>query len=150
MIWVHLQTPGYSTPVFATQTAQAATNKEDKQIEILRLQIRLAELTQNNTQTAHSSSYASSSQSQPRSSLPVSQMPLLNSLVDMSTPRAGSGMSSLSYYHDGDRDCNLSGHSHNRFMTARAEDPGRYDVPDGEASSVGVDSWPETYKFAAS
>ena len=117
------QTPGSSTPILATRTQAAAATNEDKQIEILRLQIRLAELTRDNTASAHpsgSSYHASSSQMHASSSRALlSQMPL-NSLDEVSTPSTGShdGMSSLSY--------DLSGHSYNqRFMTA-SEDPGRY------------------------
>jgi hypothetical protein len=115
------QTPGSSTPVLAT--AAATMSREDKHIEILRLQIRLAELTRDNS--AHASSSRNLS----------SQMPH-NSLEDVSTP--SSGMSSLSY-HNGFVD---------NFVTS--EDPGRYHVSD-EASSIGADvtSWPETYNFSA-
>jgi hypothetical protein len=136
-------TPGSSTPLLVTRTAQAAaTTKEDKQIEILRLQIRLAELTQVNT--AHPSSYASSSRSRSSSS----QAPLIHDSLENCAGPSGSG---LSYCDD------PSGRrSHNRFsMTAELEDTGYYHV-DGEASSstVGADMtssvWPETYNFAAS
>jgi hypothetical protein len=142
------QTLGSSTPVLATRTAAATA--EDKQIEILRLQIRLAELTRDNTASAHPSSrpsYASSSRlPQASSSRALSSHMPLNCLDELSTPSTGSGMSSLSY-----RDANLSGHGYNHFMTA-SEDPGRYHhVPNCEASSVGTDmtSWPETYNFEA-
>jgi hypothetical protein len=141
------QTPG--TPVLAT----AAVTKEDKQIEILRLQIRLAELTRDNS--AHTSSSLASSSQMPHASSShasssrmsrvraSSQMPH-NSLEEVSTP--SSGLSSLSY-----RD--YENNYENNFMTS--EDPDRYHVPqaDGEVSSVGADmshmtSWPETYTFA--
>ena len=133
------QTPGSSTPALATATATAAATKEDKQIEILRLQIRLAELTRDNS--AHASSFHASSSQMPHAS--SSRMPH-NSLQveEVSTP--SSGMSSLSY---------LSGTSnHNGFMTS--DDPGHYHVPvglpDGEASCAGADmaGWPETYNFS--
>ena len=159
------QTPGFSTPVLATQTAQAATTKEDKQIEILRLQIRLAELTQINT--AHPSSYSSSSRSHSLSS----QIPLNQDSLDVSTPSSGSGLAALAYCADPSASASGSGlsrlsycdpsgrcshnRSHNRFtsMTAELEDTDHYHV-DGEASSstVGADmtsGWPETYNFAA-
>jgi hypothetical protein len=158
------QTPGFSTPV--TVLATAAATKEDKQIEILHLQIRLAELTRDSS--AHASlSYTSSqmphhalgqaslsrnsssqihhaSKSSSQSHISSSQMrhnSLQVQVEEVSTP--SSGMSSLSY---------LSGHSHNgfvdnNFMTSK--DPGSYhhDVSSAEASSVGVDNWPETYDF---
>jgi hypothetical protein len=71
------------TPVAGSSTAgliatAAAVTKEDKQIEILRLQIRLAELTRDN------SAHASSSRSR--------------AVEGASTPSSGiSGISSLSY-----------------------------------------------------
>jgi hypothetical protein len=110
-------TSGSPTPAVATQT------KEDKQIEILRLQIRLAELTRDNSALASSS-----------------QMPH-NSLEEVST--LSSGMSGSSYF---------SGHSHNGFVSNNYMTPeDHYHIPNGEASSVGADmtSWPETFNFAA-
>lgn len=112
-------TPDSSTPALATTTA----TKEDKQIEILRLQIRLAELTRDNsaqasrTHASESSSHASSSQM------------LHNSLEDVSTP--SSGMSSLSYI--------------NNFTTSEDPQASHY-VPDDEASRD-TTRWPETYDF---
>lgn len=96
------QTP--SSTVMVTQTA------EDKQIEILRLQIRLAELSRENS--AHSSS----------SKLPS------NPVEEVSTP--SSGMSGLSYF---------SGFSHNSFADDNhmtSED--HYHIPGGKASDVGL------------
>ena len=49
---------GYSTPV---STTAAAISKEDKQIEILRLQIRLAELNQDSRASSSKMPHASSS-----------------------------------------------------------------------------------------
>jgi hypothetical protein len=113
-----LHPSGLPTPAVVTHT------KEDKQIEILRLQIRLAELTQDN------------------STLASSEMPL-NSLEEVSTP--SSGMSGSSYFSGPTR------HSHNGFVGNNymtSED--RYHVSDSEALSVEVDttSWPETFNFA--
>jgi hypothetical protein len=146
-------TPGTSTPASATP---ASTTKEDKQIEILHLQIRLAELTRDNSAHAHahvstthisssqmphaSSSHASSSHassSHASSSHASSSRMRYNSLEDASTPSSG-----ISY---------LSGHSHNDNNFTTSEDAGHYHVPNGEASGVGADmtSWPETYNFAA-
>jgi hypothetical protein len=81
------QTPASSTPALAT----TAATKEDKQIEILRLQIRLAELTRDNS--AHvSMTHASSS-------LASSSRMLHNSLEDRDVSTPSSGMSSLSYHN---------------------------------------------------
>lgn len=120
-------TPGTSTPVLLT--AAAAATSEDKQIEILRLQIRLAELTQDN------SVHASSSRTLP--SRPFQMPHASSSREEVSTP--SSGLSYLSSGHNGFVD--------NSFMTS--EDPGNYHVPDGEVSS-GADAtnWAETYNFA--
>ena len=129
---------GSPTPAVAAVTQ----TKEDKQIEILRLQIRLAEL---NRDSAAASAHASASAPSHTS---LSQMPR-NSLQveEASTPSSGMS-SSLSYFnghscHDGhnnsfvDNSCMISNHGY---------------VPDasGETSS-GVDttSWSETFNFAA-
>jgi hypothetical protein len=81
------------TPLPVAGSSTAAVTKEDKQIEILRLQIRLAELTRDN------SAYASSSRSR--------------AAEGVSTPSSGiSGISSLSYPgHNGFVD-------NNDFMTS--------------------------------
>jgi hypothetical protein len=113
-------TPESSTPALATLT------KEDKEIEILRLKIRLAELTRDNSAHA-SSTHASSSQMPHASSYASSSQIPYNSLEEASTPN--SGMSNPSYLSD----------------------PGLYHVPEDEASNVGADSmtsWPETYNFS--
>ena len=117
-----------STPALVAATR---TTKEDKQIEILRLQIRLAELTRDNS--SHASSHVSSSRTS------TSQMPRNNdcdtwAFEEASTP--GSGMSNLSY-----------GFVDNNFPIS--EEPGHYSDPDG-ALSVGT-RWPEpeTFNFAA-
>jgi hypothetical protein len=115
------QTPGSSTAVLAT----AAATKEDKQIEILRLQIRLAELTRDNS--AHASSSHASSSHASSSKMPHNSL----RLEEVSTP--SSGMSSLSY---------PSSFVDNNFM-ASEEPVGRYHVPDGEASN-----WQDTYNFS--
>ena len=124
------QTPGSSTPVLATA---AVASKEDKQIEILRLQIRLAELNQHYNNSAHTLSSRSQMPHASSSRSMSSHMPH-NSLEEVSTP--SSGMSGLSSYH-------------NDFVN----NPGHYDsqsVPNGEASIAGADmtNWPETYNFA--
>lgn len=131
---------GYSTPVIATTAmtgTQAAATKEDKQIEILRLQIRLAELTRDNS---HASSCTSSSQMPHVSSSHASSSKMQhNSLEEESTP--SSGMSTLSYLSHGDR-------THNGYVNNFiSEDSGRYHAPDGDASDVGA--WPDTYNFVA-
>ena len=97
--------------------------KEEKQIEILCLQIRLAELTQDN------------------STLTSSKMPL-NSLEEVLTP--SSGMSGSSYF-SGPTHYSHNGFVSNNYMTS--ED--RYHVSDSEALSVEVDttSWPEMFNF---
>ena len=124
------QTPASSTPALAT----AATTAEDKQIEILRLQIRLAELTRDNS--AHASMTHASSHMPHASSSHASASQLQNSLEDVSTP--SSGMSSLSYVSH--RDNIFDG---NNFITS--EDTGCY-VPNDEASRD-TTSWPESYDF---
>jgi hypothetical protein len=86
-----------STPEMHTSSSTpalvAATTKEDKQIEILRLQIRLAELTRDNSHaSSHTSSHASTSRTL------TSQMPPdcdTWPFDEASTP--SSGMSNLSY-----------------------------------------------------
>ena len=139
------QTPGPSTPLLTTRTAAASATKEDKQIEILRLQIRLAELTRDNSQAARfhaSSSHALSSHAL------SSQMPH-NSHEELEVSTPSSGMSSnLSYLTQAG-----SGQSHNSFVNNNfmtSEDPSSFHVADGEASSVGADvtSWLETYNFS--
>jgi hypothetical protein len=126
------QTPDYSTPALAATAA--VTSKEDKQIEILHLQIRLAELTRDN------SAYASSSRCTSSSQMPHASSSHSLSLEDASTPSTGSGMSSLSYFN---------GRHHNGFVNSdnnfTSEDPGHYHASDGEADTT---SWPETYNFA--
>ena len=117
----------------ATQTqaaAASAMSKEDKQIQILHLQIRLAELTRDNSQAAQASSSR------------------FRTVEGMSTPSSGiSGMSSISFPgHGGFVDDNLM----------ISEDSGHYrdqshghDIPNdeaGEASNTG--GWPETYNFS--
>lgn len=103
------QTPGTSTPVLATS--------EDKQIEILRLQIRLAELNQENLNSAHASSSHALPFRMPHASGSSSR-------EEVSTPS-----SSLSY---------PSGHSghngfvNNNFMTSEDAD---------------TTNWPNTYNF---
>ena len=159
------QTP--DSPLFAT----AVVTAEDKQIEILRLQIRLAELTRDrdNSASAHSSSSQIPHASRrSRHGALSSQMPHASSSrtltshiphhsEEVSTP--SSGVSSLSY---------ISSHNHNQhsasdsyvntFMNSQSDHYREVcdHVPraDGEAlssSSVGADmaSWPETYNFAA-
>ena len=138
------QTPDSSTQAFPT----AAASKEDKQIAILRLQIRLAELTRDNSQAAHasssriplthvSSSRASSSRMAHSDSLEVEEL---------STP--SSGMSSLPYNGGHSYDNNNSD-----IMTYGDPGPGSYhaSVPDGGV--LGGDmtggQWPETYNFSA-
>jgi hypothetical protein len=117
------QTPGSSTAALATRTQAAAMSKEDKQIQILHLQIRLAELTRDNSESQ--AAQASSSRSR--------------AVEGMSTPSSGiSGMSSISFPGHG-------GFVDDNFMIS--EDPGHYrhqshDIPDGEAG------WPETYNFS--
>jgi hypothetical protein len=123
------QTPASSTPALVT----AAATAEDKQIEILRLQIRLAELTRDNS--AHvSMTHTSSHMPHAASSLASTSQMLQNSLEDVSTP--SSGMSSLSYVSH-------NGFDSNNFITS--EHTGRY-VPNDEASRD-TTSWPETYDF---
>ena len=56
---------GYSTPV---STTAATISKEDKQIEILRLQIRLAELNQDSRASLSKMPHASSSRASELSS----------------------------------------------------------------------------------
>ena len=93
-IWVHPSYVRFSNPVVAAVTQ----TKEDKQIKILRLQIRLAELNWDSVAaSAHASASAPS-----RTSL--SQMPC-NLLEEASTPSSGMSLS-LSYFnghscHDG-------------------------------------------------
>jgi hypothetical protein len=162
------QTPDSSTPLFAT----AVMTAEDKQIEILRLQIRLAELTRDNS--AHSSSSqiphasrASSSQIPHASRASSSQMPhassshavrALSSHIphhseEVSTP--SSGVSSLSYISNHNQHGEHASDGFvNTFMTSMDSKSDCYHVPDGEAisnSSVRADmaSWPESYNFAA-
>ena len=132
---------------------------EDKQIEILCLQIRLAELNRDNS--AHSLSsqipHARTSSSQiPHARVAShafklsSQIPHASSSCtlsshiphhseEVSTP--SSGMSSLSYISSQHSDSFV-----NIFMTSMDSESDCYYVPD-----VGVDmaSWPETYNFAA-
>ena len=82
------QTPaGSSTPVFAN----TAATKEDKQIEILRLQIRLAELTR---ESRDNSAHASSSHAPSRASRASSSLSYHNDNSFMTSE--GSGL----YRHD--------------------------------------------------
>lgn len=110
---------GLPTPAVVTHT------KEDKQIEILHLWIRLAELTWDN------------------STLALSKMPL-NFLKEVLTP--SSGMSGSSCFSG------VTCYSHNSFVSNNymtSEDC--YHVSDSEALSVEVDTtnWPEMFNFAA-
>ena len=123
------QTLGSLTPELATA---AATSKEDKQIEILRPQIRLAELTRDNSAHASSSCAATSSSKMPHASLsrtswPTSSRMPHNSLQVEDVSTLSSGMSSLSY---------LGGLSHDGFV-------------DNSSVEADMTSWPETYNFAA-
>ena len=137
--------PGSSTAVLAT----ASATKEDKEIKILCLKIRLAELTQDNSAHAlsiHASSsqmpHALSSRAQASSSYTQalsSQMPH-NSLRLEEVLTPSSNMSSLSYLGS-----NHNGFVDNNFMTS-LENPGLYPV--GETSDM--TDWPETYNFADS
>ena len=116
------QTPaGYSTPVLAPVIA--ATTKEDKQIEILRLQIRLTELTWDNSYHASLSHALSSQQMQH------------NSHEEEST--LNSGMSTLSY---------VGLQVDNNFIS---EDSGRYYGEASGSSGVASPAWPESYNFSA-
>jgi hypothetical protein len=130
------QTPDSSTQAFAT----AAASKEDKQIEILRLQIRLAELNRDNS--AHASSHASSSLAHASSSRASSSRMAHNSLEELSTP--SSGMSSLPYngghsYNDNNNDSEI--------MTYGDPGPSRYhETSGGDMTSY---QWPDTYNFSA-
>ena len=126
------QTSASSTPALAT----TAATKEDKQIEILRLQIRLAELTRDNSAA---SAHVSTRMTHAGHASASSSRVLHNSLEDVSTP--SSGMSGLSYL--GSRGDNSFGG--NNFIAS--EDPGRY-VPNDEGPSH-TTSWPETYDFTA-
>jgi hypothetical protein len=130
------QTPGSSTPAVATQTG------EDKQIEILRLQIRLAELTRDNS--AASAQASSSSRT-------LSQMPhnLLEE-PEVSTPSSGSLSFFGGHNHNGFVDNNYMTSDH-RYRPQAVNDANDASGP-GEASSVGVDTtrWAaETYNFSA-
>ena len=120
MASIHLKKHKYelrygSSPSQAPTSSVAATQtKEDKQIEILRLQIRLAELNRENA-ARHS----------------LSQMPS-NPLEEVSTP--SSGMSGLSYF---------SGFSNNNFVdTNHMTSEDHYHVPNGEAPDAGAAGWP--------
>ena len=132
---------------------------EDKQIEFLHLQIRLAELNWDNS--AHSLSsqipHAHTSSSQIPHTRAASHTFKLSSQIphassshtlsshiphhskEVSTP--SSGMSSLSYISSQHGDGFV-----NTFMTSMDSESDCYHVPD-----VGVDmaSWPETYNFSA-
>ena len=147
------QTPDSSTPLFAT----AVMTAEDKQIEILHLQIRLAELNQDNS--AHSLSYQIPHACTSLSQIPharvashafklSSQIPHASSsralsshiphhFEEVSTP--SSSMLSLLYISSQHGDGFV-----NTFMTSMDSESDRYHVPD-----VGVDmaSWLETYNF---
>ena len=149
------QTLDSLTPLFAT----AVMTAEDKQIEILHLQIRLAKLNQDNS--AHSLSsqipHACTSSSQIPHACAVSHTFKLSSQIphassscalsshiphhskEVSTP--SSSVSSLSYISSQHSDSFV-----NTFMTSMDSESDRYHVPD-----LGVDmaSWPETYNFAA-
>ena len=149
------QTPDSSTPLFAT----AVVSAEDKQIEILRLQIRLAELTRDRDNSA--SAHSSSSQMPHASSSRTLTSHIPHHSEEVSTP--SSGMSSLSYRDISSHNRNQHGASDsfvNTFMNSQSDHyrevrgEVRDHVPNGEAlssSSVGADmaSWPETYNFAA-
>ena len=140
-------TPGHQTPASSSSTpamafATTASTKEDKQIEILRLQIRLAELTRDNSAaSAHVSNTHAGNTSSSHAS--TSQM-LHNSLEleDISTP--SSGMSSLSY---------LSSRNNNGFVDSfvTSEDPGHYVPGPNDETSLARDttSWPETYNITS-
>ena len=122
---------------------------EDKQIEILRLQIRLAELNRDNS--AHSLSsqipharaashaFKLSSQIPQASSSCALSSHIPHHSEEVSTP--SSGVSSLLYISSQHSDGFV-----NTFMTSMDSESDHYHVPD-----VGVDmaSWPETYNFAA-
>jgi hypothetical protein len=99
---------GSTTPQTPDSPVALIQTKEDKQIEILRLQIRLAELTQENSASS-------------------SQMPH-NPLDEVSTPSSGmSGLSQLTgYSHNSFVD--------DDYMTSK----NHYHVSGGEASDVGV------------
>ena len=133
------QTPGLPRSSTAVLATPAAT-KEDKEIEILRLKIRLAELTRDNS--AHASSFHASSSSQmphassSRAHASSSRMPHDSlRLEEVSTPSSGtSSLSYLSGSHNGFVD--------NNFMTSSE------DYPVGETSDM--TDWPETYNFADS
>ena len=146
MMWHNVLTNGHSP----TMTA------EDKQIEILYLQIRLAKLNWNNSahslssQTPHAhasssqiphartASRALSSQISHASSSCALSSHIPHHSKEVSTP--SSGMSSLSYIHSRHSDSFV-----NTFMTSMDSESDCYHVPD-----VGADmaSWPETYNFA--
>ena len=141
------QTPGLPRSSTAVLATPAAT-KEDKEIEILRLKIRLAELTRDNS--AHASSFHASSSSQmphasssrahassSRAHASSSRMPHDSlRLEEVSTP--SSGTSSLSYLSGSHN----AGFVDNNFMTSSE------DYPVGETSDM--TDWPETYNFADS
>ena len=103
----------YGSPQIPGSPVVAAQSKEDKQIEILRLQIRLAELNRDNSIRASSS-----------------QLPC-NPFDEVSTP--SSAMSGPSY---------LSGYSHNGIIDNQTASEGPYSAPDNKAPD-GVASWPE-------
>ena len=139
------QTPDSLTPLFAT----AVMTAEDKQIEILCLQIRLAELNWDNS--AHSLSsqipharavshaFKLSSQIPHASSSCALSSHIPHHFEEVLTP--SSGVSSLSYISSQHGDGFV-----NTFMTSMDSESDCYHVPD-----VGVDmaSWPEMYNFAA-
>ena len=127
---------GSPTPAVAVVTQ----TKEDKQIEILCLQIRLVELNQDSAAaSAHASASAPSHTS-------LSQMPR-NSLEEASTPRSGM-LLSLSYFNG------LNRHdSHNNSFVDNSHmicDHGYVPDASGETSSrLDMTSWSETFNFAA-
>ena len=127
---------GSPTPAVATVTQ----TKEDKQIKILCLQIRLAEL---NRDSAAASAHASASAPSHTS---LSQMPC-NSLEEASTPSSRMSLS-LSYFNGHSRhDSHNNSFVNNSHMIS---DHGYVPDASGETSS-GVDttSWLETFNFAA-
>ena len=127
---------GSPTPAVAAMTQ----TKEDKQIKILRLQIRLAKL---NRDSAAASAHASASAPSHTS---LSQMPR-NSLEEASTPSSGMSLS-LSYFNGHNRH---DGHN-NSFVdnSHMISDHGYVPNASGETSSrVDTTSWLETFNFAA-